>query len=81
MAFPIWMCLLHLGSGSAFIYSIWGSFQFYGSGRAQDFLFFETSATIITLVLLGNIIEQRSVKQTGSALESLARLQAVKALR
>lgn len=73
--------LIAIGSGSAFIYSIWGTIQFYGSERAQDFLFFETSATIITLVLLGNLIEQRSVKQTGSALESLARLQAVKALR
>jgi Cu+-exporting ATPase len=73
--------LIALGSASAFIYSIWGSIIYWGSSRAHDFLFFETSATIITLVLLGNLIEQRSVKQTGSALEALARLQAVKALR
>ncbi len=73
--------LIALGSASAFIYSIWGSWIYWGSPRAHDFLFFETAATIITLVLLGNIIEQRSVKKTGSALVSLARLQAVKALR
>ncbi|MBK8564239.1 MAG: cation-translocating P-type ATPase [Saprospiraceae bacterium] len=37
--------------------------------------FFETSATIITLVLLGNWFEKRAVKQTTSAIEDLTKLQ------
>jgi len=73
--------LISLGSASAFIYSIWGTLLFWGTQRAHDFLFFETAATIITLVLLGNVIEQRSVKQTGSALRSLGNMQATKARR
>jgi Cu+-exporting ATPase len=73
--------LITIGSASAFIYSIWGTLLFWGSPRAHDFLFFETAATIITLVLLGNVIEQRSVKQTGSALRSLGDMQATKARR
>jgi Cu+-exporting ATPase len=36
--------------------------------------FFETSATIITLVLLGNVLEHRSVKQTTTALKDLSKI-------
>jgi Cu+-exporting ATPase len=38
-------------------------------------LFFETTSTIITLVLLGNLIEQRTVEQTTTAIKDLAQLQ------
>ena len=38
-------------------------------------MFFETSATIITLVLLGNVLEHRSVKQTTTALKELTQIQ------
>lgn len=71
--------LITIGSASAFIYSVWGSLMFYGSEKAHNFLFFETSATIITLVLLGNLIEKRSVRQTGSAIRSLGKLHAINA--
>ncbi|MEX1189180.1 MAG: cation-translocating P-type ATPase [Bacteroidia bacterium] len=67
--------LITMGAGSAFIYSIWGTIAFQGTEKAQDFLFFETAATIITLVLMGNLIEQRSVRQTGSAIKSLGKMQ------
>jgi Cu+-exporting ATPase len=43
--------------------------------HVHNYLFFETGATIITLVLLGNLIEQRSVKQTTTALRDLSALQ------
>ena len=36
-------------------------------------MFFETSATIITLVLLGNVLEHRS-KQTTTALKELTQI-------
>lgn len=67
--------LIILGTSAAFFYSLAGTVFNLG----PDFLFYETSATIITLVLLGNIIEHRSVKQTTLAIEELGKLQASKA--
>ncbi len=63
--------LIFIGVSSAFVYSLIGTLFSLGS----DFLFYETSATITTLVFLGNLIEERSVKRTGSAIEDLSRLQ------
>lgn len=67
--------LIFIGSFSAFFYSIYGTFFIHQGHHAHDYLFFETGATIITLVLLGNLIEQRSVRMTTSALEGLYKLQ------
>jgi len=63
--------LIVIGSTAAFVYSVIGYIYQLGN----DFLFFETAATIITLVLLGNWIEERSVKQTTSAIKALTALQ------
>jgi Cu+-exporting ATPase len=41
-------------------------------GKANEFLFFETAATTITLVFLGNYMEDKSVEQTQDALKKLA---------
>ncbi len=65
--------LIFIGSSSAFIYSIIGMYT-YDSHEAHNYLFFETTATIITLVLLGNVLEHRSVKQTTSAIKDLSSL-------
>ncbi|MBN4065887.1 cation-translocating P-type ATPase [Candidatus Amoebophilus asiaticus] len=67
--------LIFIGSSAAFIYSLIG--MIYNLG--PDYLFYETSATIITLVLLGNYIEHRTVKKTSSAIEDLSKIQATKA--
>ena len=69
--------LIFVGSSSAFIYSLIGTIQNLGS----DYLFYETCATIITLVLLGNVFEKRSVIQTTSAVKDLIKIQQVKAIR
>jgi len=66
--------LIALGSSAAFVYSIAGMILFEGQA-VHDYLFFETGDTIITLVLLGNLIEHRSVNQTTSAIRELSRLQ------
>ncbi|CAN5447534.1 heavy metal translocating P-type ATPase [soil metagenome] len=66
--------LISLGSLTAFFYSLAGWLFLKNTGG--HYLFFETAATIITLLLLGNIIEQRSLKKTQSALEELTRMQA-----
>ncbi len=67
--------LIILGATSAFVYSVWGFIEHYGQLSINEYLYFETTATIITLVLLGNLIEKRSVKQTGRSIEQLYKLQ------
>lgn len=63
--------LIFTGSTAAFVYSVIGLFVY----QNPDYLFFETSASIITLVLLGNLIEKRSVSRTRSAVSALTQLQ------
>jgi len=69
--------LIFVGSSSAFIYSLIGTVQYLG----ENYLFYETCATIITLVLLGNVFEKRSVSQTTSAVKDLVKIQQVNATR
>ena len=66
--------LIFIGSSAAFIYSLIGSI-FLDPINAHHYLFFETAASIITLVLLGNFIEKRAVKKTTSSLVELQELQ------
>lgn len=68
--------LIFLGSTAAYLYSLIGILAY--PENAHDYLFFETCATIITLVLLGNFIEERSVKQTTKALKELIALKPAK---
>jgi Cu+-exporting ATPase len=60
--------LIALGSTAALGYSLYGLLI----GKAYEFLFFETAATTITLVFLGNYMEDKSVEQTQEALKKLA---------
>src|SRR6201985_2227877 len=69
--------LIFIGSSSAFIYSLIGTLQNLG----MRYQFYETCATIITLVLLGNLFEKRSVTQTTSAVKDLVKIQQVSANR
>lgn len=71
--------LICIGSAASFIYSLAGMYLYSGSAQIHNFLFFETTATIITLVLLGNLIEDKSVKQTGSAIRELVAMRPQKA--
>jgi Cu+-exporting ATPase len=66
--------LIFIGSSAAFFYSLYGWWLFYGTIEAHNYMFFETSATIITLVLLGNVLEHSSVKQTTTALKDLSKI-------
>lgn len=71
--------LIFIGASSAFIYSLVGTLMHYGTHLIHDYLFYETAATIITLVLLGNLIEERSVERTTTSLKSLMNLAKQKA--
>jgi len=68
--------LIFVGSTAAFAYSLTGSIL-----GNPDYIFYETAATIITLVLVGNWLEKRSVDQTTTAIEDLSKLEAKQAKR
>lgn len=63
--------LIIIGATAAVGYSLFGAI----TNAGPDFLFFETGAAIITLVLLGNVMEHRAVKRTTSAIRELSALQ------
>jgi Cu+-exporting ATPase len=62
--------LIFLGATAAFAYSLVGLYW-----QNPDYFFFETAATIITLVLLGNWMEARAVARTTTAIGALTDLQ------
>lgn len=72
---PNMSVLVALGASSAFIYSLIGAIMNLGS----DYLFFETAATIITLVFFGEHLEDASIQSTQRALKKLAKSQKVMA--
>jgi P-type Cu+ transporter len=71
--FPNMDVLIFTGFMAAFIYSVIGTF-FTPQQHAHHYLFYETAASIITLVLLGNYIEHKAVKKTASSVDALVKL-------
>ncbi len=63
--------LVALGTSMAWAYS----FVVTVSGMHHQHVYFEASATVITLVLLGKILEARAKAKTSAAIEALAKLQ------
>ncbi|RFM26704.1 heavy metal translocating P-type ATPase [Deminuibacter soli] len=59
--------LVTIGASAAFVYSLVGSL----GPNPEQYLFYETTATIITLVFLGNWLEDRTVATTQAALQQL----------
>jgi Cu+-exporting ATPase len=67
--------LIAVGATAAFVYSLYGTL----TGQAEQYMFYETAATIITLVFLGNYLEEASIASTQRALKALAKSQKVMA--
>jgi Cu+-exporting ATPase len=70
--------LVVLGTSTAFIYSLLPTFFpiiFSSQGLRTD-VYYEASAVIIALILLGRLLENRAKKQTGEAIRKLMGLQA-----
>ena len=67
--------LVTIGSSAAFIYSLVGTIFNLGEG----YMYYETTATIITLVSLGEYLEHASIKSTQRALKALVKSQKVMA--
>ena len=62
--------LIALGTTIAYLYSV----AVMALGLDQLHVYFESAATVITLVLLGKLVEARSKSRTSAALEALVRL-------
>ncbi len=69
--------LIGLGTGAAYLYSVIATLfprllpeSFYGRHGEPD-VYFEASAVITTLVLLGQVLELRARSQTGGAIRAL----------
>ncbi len=62
--------LIAVGATAAFIYSLVGNLQ-----NNMSYVFYETTATIITLVFLGEWVEHRSVELTQKELNKLSKQQ------
>lgn len=67
--------LITVGALAAFVYSLVGALM----GLGDDYLFFETAATIITLVFLGEYLEHASIESTQRSLKALVKSQKVMA--
>jgi P-type Cu+ transporter len=67
--------LVALGALAAFVYSLTGTILQLGPA----YQFYETTASVITLVFLGNYLEEASLQSTQRAVKSLAKSQKVMA--
>jgi Cu+-exporting ATPase len=67
--------LIAIGATAAFVYSLAGTLLQLGEG----FQFYETAAAILTLVFLGNYLEDASIESTQKSLNKLAKSQKVTA--
>lgn len=67
--------LVFIGTGSAFIYSIFSTINIYlGHINYVDRLYFESTAVVLTLVYLGKYLEEKSKKRTNDAIKKLMSL-------
>ena len=69
--------LVAMGSSAAYIYSVLGVLfpTFFAHQGLGEPMYFDSSAFIITLILLGRLLEARAKGQTGAAIKALIGLQ------
>jgi Cu+-exporting ATPase len=70
--------LVAIGTGAAYLYSLFPTFfpgWFIAGGLRPD-VYYEAAAVIITLILLGRLLENRAKGQTSAAIRQLIGLQA-----
>lgn len=72
--------LVALGTSAAFFYSLYLSINSIGHGHHNVELYYETSAVLITLILLGKLFEMLAKGRSSEAIRSLMSLQAKSAL-
>jgi Cu+-exporting ATPase len=67
--------LVSIGALASFGYSLYGTLI----GKGMEFAYYETTATILTLVFFGNYLEDASLESTQRALKDLVKAQKVMA--
>lgn len=68
--------LVALGTSAAYFYSIYLSIQTIGSDAHMAELYFETSAVLITLIILGKLFEAKAKGRSSEAIKKLMGMQA-----
>lgn len=68
--------LVALGTSAAYFYSLYQSIVSIGSNAHMVDLYFETSAVLITLIILGKLFEARAKGRSSDAIKKLMGLQA-----
>ena len=68
--------LVALGTGAAWVYSVVATFAPGVMPEGTAHVYFEPAAVIVTLILLGRLLEARAKSRTGAAIERLLSLQA-----
>ena len=69
--------LVAVGTGTAYIYSSIAVFYpaLINASHSAEHIYFDTATTIITLILLGKLLEARAKNRTGDAIKKLIGLQ------
>ncbi|PTC11929.1 heavy metal translocating P-type ATPase [Bacillus wiedmannii] len=68
--------LVALGTSAAYFYSVYLSVRSIGSSEHMTDLYFETSAVLITLIILGKLFEAKAKGRSSEAIKKLMGLQA-----
>ncbi|MED4239588.1 heavy metal translocating P-type ATPase [Priestia megaterium] len=68
--------LVALGTSAAYFYSLYFSLKSLGSSAHTDQLYYETSAILITLILLGKLFEASAKGRSSEAIKKMMGLQA-----
>ncbi|MGN7399587.1 heavy metal translocating P-type ATPase [Cytobacillus praedii] len=68
--------LVALGTSAAYFYSLYLSLRTIGSNAHPEGLYFETSAVLITLIILGKVFEAKAKGRSSEAIKKLMGLQA-----
>jgi P-type Cu+ transporter len=68
--------LVALGTSAAYFYSVFLAYQSIGLGMHMVELYFETSAILITLIILGKMFEAKAKGRSSEAIKKLMGLQA-----
>lgn len=72
--------LVSLGTSAAYFYSLYESIQSIGHHGHDVHLYYETSAVLITLILLGKVFEAKAKGRSSDAIKKLMGLQAKTAI-
>ncbi|MDH5366909.1 MAG: heavy metal translocating P-type ATPase, partial [Cyclobacteriaceae bacterium] len=69
--------LIALGTGVAFLFSLFNTIfpEILLQNGLEAHIYYESAVVIITLILLGNLLEERAKQKTSGAIENLIRLQ------